>query len=165
MTTNSGKKRVIALLNAIGDLHEGDLKAVLESDGVVFENLKTLWSAGQNDYICLDEDNPWKIKVIRGSRPPAKSLRDRAETGEQLGHVIRGSPPTAKSLLDRAETGEQLGHILEQQLINLLAFGEWFLPSWGKDRGWKWLLPFPDKVSIEKGGRLGGRHFTPTRYR
>jgi hypothetical protein len=67
MTTNSGKKRVIALLNAIGDLHEGDLKAVLESDGVVFENLKTLWSMGQNDYICLDEDNPKKIKVVRGS--------------------------------------------------------------------------------------------------
>jgi hypothetical protein len=74
-------RRVVALLNAISDLREGDLRSVLNLDGSV-----PIFEVGLNDTFQLGDDG--KIVLERGWPPPEKSLRNRVQTGEFLGRIL-----------------------------------------------------------------------------
>jgi len=71
---SSRRRRVIALLNAISDLQEGDLLAVLELDE-------------RTPMIELDRLELKNGKmVIKPDKP--KSLKHRARTGKDLGRIL-----------------------------------------------------------------------------
>jgi hypothetical protein len=75
------RRRIITLLNAILDLQEGDLLAVLELDRVT-----PLTELGENDTFQVGEDG--KIVWTPGTPPPPKSLKHRAQTGKDLAHIL-----------------------------------------------------------------------------
>jgi hypothetical protein len=73
--------RVVALLNAISDLQEGDLRLALELDSQA-----PMLEFGENDTFKIAQDG--KIVWTPGSPPPEKSLRHRVQTGEELGRIL-----------------------------------------------------------------------------
>src|SRR6266567_4443949 len=75
------RRRIITLLNAISDLQEGDLLAVLELDRVT-----PLMEFGENDTFQVGEDG--KIVWTPGTPPPPKSLKHRARTGKDLARIL-----------------------------------------------------------------------------
>jgi hypothetical protein len=77
----SSRRRVIRLLNAIADLHEGDLRSVLQLDGST-----PFIEFGENDTFELREDG--KILHRPGYPPPPRSLKQRVQTGEALGRIL-----------------------------------------------------------------------------
>ena len=77
----AARRRVITLLNAIADLQEGDLLAVLKLDQVT-----PLIEFGENDMFELGEDG--KIVYTPGWPPAPRSLKDRARSGEGLGRIL-----------------------------------------------------------------------------
>lgn len=81
MKRRSKRARVTALMNAISDLHEGDLLTVLDLNGYT-----PLIDFGPNDKFSLREDGT--VAHVRGFRPPPKSLKHRISTGRQLGRVL-----------------------------------------------------------------------------
>ncbi len=87
--TTRAEKRVIALCNAISNLHHGDLLTACK----------------------LDEVAPINVDVA-----------------EKEGEVTT-------SLRHRAGTGVDLGRILEQHLIEVMGFGELWIPSSRKAKG------------------------------
>ena len=79
--TAAARRRVTTLLNAIADLQEGDLLAVLELDRIT-----PLIEFGENDMFELGEDG--KIVFMPGWPPAPRSLKDRARTGEDLARIL-----------------------------------------------------------------------------
>jgi len=79
-TPSTALERVITLLNAISDLREGDLLAVLELD-----RYTPLIDLGDNDTFQLGEDG--KIIHTPGF-PPPRSLMHRAATGADLARIL-----------------------------------------------------------------------------
>jgi hypothetical protein len=77
----SARRRVIRLLNAIADLHESDLRSVLQLD-----RSTPLIEFGENDTFQLREDG--KILHRLGYPPPPRSLKQRVQTGEALGRIL-----------------------------------------------------------------------------
>lgn len=75
------RSRVIALLNAISDLHEGDLSDVLELD-----RQTPLKEFGENDTSMKLPDGT--VEHTPGFPPPPKSLKDRVRTGKQMGQIL-----------------------------------------------------------------------------
>jgi hypothetical protein len=80
--SRSKQMRVITLLNAISDLHEGDLQEVL------LDRLTPLMEFGENDTFSLREDGT--VEHTPGSPPPPKSLKQRVQTDKQLGRILEG---------------------------------------------------------------------------
>jgi len=74
-------RRVVDLLNAIADLREGDLLAVLELDGCT-----PLMDLGDDDTFKLDDDG--RDVNIPGQFRPPKSLRHRVQTGQELANIL-----------------------------------------------------------------------------
>ena len=77
---SSRRRRVIALLNAIADLQEGDLLAVLDLDGFT-----PMVEFGEKDRF---EYKNGKIVVTPGWPPAPKSLKHRARTGKDLARIL-----------------------------------------------------------------------------
>ncbi len=77
----AGKRRVITLMNAIADLHEGDLRAVLKLD-----RMTPLREFGENDSFTLDKNG--RVIHLPGFSPPRRSLKHRAHTGKQLARIL-----------------------------------------------------------------------------
>jgi hypothetical protein len=98
------KKRVTTLLNAIADLHEGDLLEILELDRM---RPHLMAEFGENDTFHIEDGN--------------------------IVHTP-GWPPPSKSLKHRVRTGEELARILEHHLMSILVAGELALPSCQKYR-------------------------------
>jgi hypothetical protein len=74
------RSRVVALMNAISDLHEGDLLTVLELDRTI-----PIYEIGPNDMFRLEDG---RIIHVPGFPPPPKSLKQRVQTGEQLARIL-----------------------------------------------------------------------------
>jgi hypothetical protein len=75
------RRRVVNLLNAISDLSEGDLLAVLELDSIV-----PLREFGENDTFSLGQDG--EFIHTPGWPPPPRSLMHRAQTGQDLSRIL-----------------------------------------------------------------------------
>jgi hypothetical protein len=76
MTTRAAKRRVAAVLNAISNLHQGDLLAVLDLDEFVQG-----WHFDKgivDEYFLNSQDG----------RESIKSLKAQVQTGEQLGRLL-----------------------------------------------------------------------------
>lgn len=76
----AAKKRVIRVLDAISDLHKGDLRLGLDLDWVT-----PLVEIGKNDLLELKDG---RLVIIRAYPPPERSLRLKAQTGEALGRIL-----------------------------------------------------------------------------
>jgi hypothetical protein len=74
------RSRVIALMNAVSDLHEGDLLAVLKLDQVT-----PMREFGENDRFTVDDG---RVIHLPGFPPPRKSLKHRAHTGKHLARIL-----------------------------------------------------------------------------
>jgi hypothetical protein len=81
MRTSAAERRVRRLLNAISDLHEGDLVAVLELTAVT-----PIIDFSDDDAFKLEDDGTISFIPTPGPRP--KSLKHRVATGEQLGRIL-----------------------------------------------------------------------------
>jgi hypothetical protein len=79
--SRSKRMRVIALLNAISDLHEGDLHGVLTLDA-----LTPIMEFGEDATFSLREDGT--VAFTPRIPPAPESLKRRVPTGEQLGQIL-----------------------------------------------------------------------------
>jgi hypothetical protein len=81
ISSKAKRRRVVNLLNAISDLQEGDLLAVLHLDGIV-----PLGEFGENDTFSLGQDG--EVIHTPGWPPPPRSLKDRVRTGKDLSRIL-----------------------------------------------------------------------------